>query len=166
LLYIPRYPSTLLLDQVPTGDKVLAYAQGIDKREKLQDCIWLLTDKNVLIARFSSMSFSEQLGSELVPLEQITGFEKNLTDRKKNLWDMTISRASNIDGITTVDEAVATRMLSSYTKNRSNSGSKETSRPQGKDPVESIRSLKALLDDGLISQAEFDEKRKKLVDEM
>jgi len=164
--YPPDFPSVLLLDQIPSGDKVLAYATGINKGEKADHCIWILTNRNILIARFGFMRRSELRGSELVPIEQITGFEKKQTDRKNNFWEMIISRASNVDGLTTVDEAVATRMLSSYTSNRAKSGSETVPLASSKDPSESLRKLKALLDDGLITQAEFDEKRKRLIDEM
>ena len=164
--YPPEYASAVLLEQIPAGDQVLAYATGINKGEKADHCVWVLTDKSVLITRFGFMRRSELRGSELVPIEQITGFEKRQTDRNNNLWELTISRSSNVDGLGSVDENVATRMLTSYTSNRAKSGSAAASPAPSKDPTESLRNMKALLDDGLITQAEFDEKRKKLLDEM
>lgn len=164
--YPPEYAPAVLLEQIPAGDQVLAYATGINRGEKADHCVWVLTDKSVLITRFGFMRRSELRGSELVPIEQITGFEKKQTDRNNNLWELTISRSSNVDGLGGVNENVATRMLSSYTSNRAKSGAAAASPAPSKDPTESLRNMKALLDDGLISQAEFDEKRKKLLDEM
>lgn len=164
--YPPEYAPAILLDQIPAEDKVLAYATGINKGEKADHCIWVLTDNHVLITRFGFMRRSELRGSELVPIEQITGFEKKQTDRTNNMWEMVISRSSNVDGLGSVDETVAARMLSSYTSNRAKSGSKAASPAPSKDPMEALRNMKALLDDGLITQEEFDDKRKKLLEEM
>jgi hypothetical protein len=154
-----------IIDPIPVGDRILAIASGINKIGNSDYCYWILTDRNVVIVRYGLMRRTEIRGNELVSLNQISGFERQQTSRSSNLWEMVMTRASNADGILHVEDAVATTMISAYNsaKTKLQGGSSSSS---SKDPAEAIRALKGLLDDGLISQQEFDEKRKKLLEDI
>ena len=60
---------------------------------------------------------------------------------------------------------MANAMVTAYNAAKTNLGTAPGSR-QKKDAAESIRNLKGLLDEGLISKEEFDLKRGKLLDQM
>ena len=154
-----------IVDPIPTDDKVMAFASGTNKFGNSDYVYWILTNKNVVIVRYGLLRRWEIRGSELVSLQQISGFEKQQTSRSENTWEMVMTRASNSDGILHVPDAVATEMIAAYNKARGES-SPATVVQEKKDPAESIRNLKSLLDDGLISESEFEAKRQKLLDEI
>jgi hypothetical protein len=154
-----------ILDPIPEGDKVLALASGTNKFGNSDYCYWILTDRNVVIVRYGLMRRNEIRGSELVSLQQISGFEKQQTSRAANTWEIVMTRASNSDGILHVPDVVASEMIAAYNKARGDSSPASAVREK-KDAAESIRNLKSLLDDGLISESEFEAKRQKLLDEI
>lgn len=156
---------TSILDPIPEGDKVLALASGTNKFGNSDYCYWILTDRNVVIVRYGLMRRTEIRGSELVALQQISGFEKQQTSRAANTWEIVMTRASNADGILHVPDVVASEMIAAYNKARGDA-SPATSGREKKDAAESIRNLKSLLDDGLISESEFEAKRQKLLEEI
>jgi hypothetical protein len=156
-----------IIDPIPVSDKVLAMASGTNKIGNSDYCYWILTDKNVVIVRYGLMRRTEIRGNELVALNQISGFERQQTSRSSNLWEMVITRASNADGILHVEDAVASNMISAYNAAKADlQGSAGSGPRETKDPADAIRKLKGLLDEGLITQEEFDDKRKKLLEEM
>jgi hypothetical protein len=154
-----------ILDPIPEGDKVLALASGTNKFGNSDYCYWILTDRNVVIVRYGLMRRNEIRGNELVSLQQISGFEKQQTSRAANTWEIVMTRASNSDGILHVPDVVASEMIAAYNKARGDSSPASAVREK-KDAAESIRNLKSLLDDGLISESEFETKRQKLLDEI
>lgn len=156
---------TSIVDPIPKDDKVMAFASGTNKFGSSDYVYWILTNKNVVIVRYGLMRRWEIRGSELVSLQQISGFEKQQTSRSENTWEMVMTRASNSDGILHVPDAVATDMIAAYNKARGESSPARVVQEK-KDPAESIRNLKSLLDDGLISESEFGAKRQKLLDEI
>ena len=52
------------------------------------------------------------------------------------------------------------------TKYESSVGSKETYKPNNVNPMEELRKLKSLFDDGIITKEEYEEKRKKYIDKL
>jgi len=161
----PTKPEISLLDPIPASDKVLAIASGINKFGPSDTCYWILTDKHIVIVRYGLIRQNELRGSEVVALDQVTGFEKSKTSRGDIVWNLIVTRANNTDGIHNVKEGVATAMVTAFNaakaKISSGSGSREK-----KDAAEAIRSLKSLLEEGLITKAEFEKKRAKLIEEI
>jgi hypothetical protein len=161
----PKILETSILDPIPTGDRVICLASGINKFGPSDSCYWILTDKHIVIVRYGLMRTNELRGTEVIALDQITGFEKSKTSRNDVVWNLVITRASNTDGIHNVKDAVANAMVTAYNAAKTNLGTGSVTREK-KDAAESIRNLKALLDEGLITQEEFDLKRAKLLEEM
>ena len=161
----PKLLETSIVDPIPPGDRVICMASGINKFGPSDSCFWILTDKHIVIVRYGLIRNHELRGSEVIALDQITGFEKSKTSRNDVVWNLVITRANNTDGVHNVKEAVADAMVTAYNAAKTNLGAASGTR-QKKDAAESIRNLKGLLDDGLITQEEFDLKRAKLLDEM
>lgn len=165
LTHRPQLLQKSIIDPIPPGDKVLCMASGINKFGTRDSCFWILTDKHIVIVRYGLIRNTELRGSEVIALEQITGFEKNKTSRNDVDWNLIITRASNTDGMFSVKDAVVNAMITAYNAAKTNLGAGSGTR-QKKDAAESIRNLKGLLDEGLITQEEFDLKRAKLLEEI
>lgn len=161
----PKILETSIMDPIPPGDRVICLASGINKFGPSDSCYWILTDKHIVIVRYGLIRTSELRGTEVIALDQITGFEKSKTSRNDVVWNLVITRANNTDGIFSVNDAVANAMVTAYNAAKTNLGAGSGTRDK-KDAAESIRNLKGLLDEGLISQEEFDLKRAKLLEEM
>jgi hypothetical protein len=161
----PRILETSIVDPIPPGDRVICMASGINKFGPSDSCYWILTDKHIVIVRYGLIRTNELRGTEVIALDQITGFEKSKTSRNDVVWNLVITRASNTDGIHGVNDGVANAMVTAYNAAKTNLGAGSGTR-QEKDAAESIRNLKGLLDEGLITQEEFDLKRAKLLEEM
>jgi hypothetical protein len=116
---------------------------------------WFLLDDSILIA---AKVF--KMKTEIVPLKQITGIEAKRVLGQG--WVLFMTRANNADEIPFFkkQETIRPFVLAVNERisllNGPNGASSET-------PLDKIKKLKELLDMGVISQDEFDEKKSKLL---
>lgn len=116
---------------------------------------WFLMDDSIIMAKKLF-----KMNTERVPLKLITGIQVSRSLGQG--WVLLVSRANNTDEfplfkkqetLTRFANAVNERISS---LNETKSGSSESS-------LDKIKKLKELLDMGVISQSEFDEKKSKLL---
>lgn len=127
--------------------------------------IVVLTNKHIYLVSRGNVIGNLAAANEIVPFSQITGI-----DRKRvpmNEWGITLTRASNIDQLIFCDEAESAKFVAKardlISEVKSGSG---TIVQNQLDPLDQIRKLKELLDAGILSQAEFDEKKQSLMDKI
>ncbi len=151
-----------LPELVPQGEDVVSVATGV------QDGIvfWALTNKNILISRYTLFNNTFK-GSELVPLATITGIESTVVNNVNGSKKIIVTRAANTDEIYGVPAKPAAEFLEALNRARQLSlGGQTTTQSTGVDPADALRKLKGLLDEGLISADEFEEKRKMILDQL
>ncbi len=147
---------------VPKNEEVIAVAAGV------QDglAFWALTSTNILIAKYTLWNNTFK-SSELVPLAMITGIESAVVNRVDGSKKIIITRAANVDELYGIPDKPAAAFLEALNAARQRAGTQGSAiavAPQ--DPAEAIRKLKGLLDEGLISADEFEEKRKELLEKL
>jgi hypothetical protein len=124
----------------------------------------VLTDQTIHIFSRGIMK-SVNRTHETVPFNTITGVE--LKRKLGSGWIIEFSRAANIDSLLKCDESGS----SLFVENLKNS-MRDLNQNQGKaapssqviNPIDQLKKLAELLDSGIISQSEFDEKKKSLID--
>jgi len=122
----------------------------------------ILTDKHIHLLGRGILKGSGY--NETTSLGKITGLS-----RKRELmymgWTVSLSRASNVDNLLGVDKDDSELFVS--TANSLISNFKPTDQTvlvnQISDPLDQLKKLKDLLDSGIISQEEFEDKRKTLL---
>ena len=127
-----------------------------------QPCTIVLTDQQIYL--FSYFGLKQMFNNEAIQFAPITGVE--LKQTAINGLEVRISRSGNTDRITQVDRSTAekfTKLLQELisTNQKMSSGHIQTSNP---DPIEQLQKLKQLLEAGILSEAEYEEKRKLLLD--
>lgn len=147
---------------VPKDEEVIAVASGV------QDglAFWALTPTNILIAKYTLFSNTFK-SSELVPISMITGIESAVVNSVSGAKKILVTRAANVDELYGIPDKPAAAFLEALNAARQRAAAQGPAiavAPQ--DPAEAIRKLKGLLDDGLISPNEFEEKRKTLLEKM
>jgi hypothetical protein len=130
-------------------------------------CVAVLTDKSVYLVRKGQVIKNLAKSVENIPLHTVTGFE---VTRELGLGTfLQISRAGNIDKITQCDSAHAEKfrdLAKEIAENISSQKNSQTVINQAIDPIEQIKKLKDLLDSDIISQEEYEEKKKKLMEKI
>jgi hypothetical protein len=148
---------------VPANSKVLcALGWGM----------FLLLDTGILILQTKSVFKGGVKGAELVPVSHIG---KVSVKKQGLIYTLDIHRNNANAGMLAGASSPMTRLIGAMTGNHDNAynfqelllglmaGSGANAQPS-EDPLEKIVKLKQLLDSDAISQDEFDEKKKKLMD--
>ena len=154
--FVPVHETLAAL--IPKGEKVIATAAGIDGTAS---AIWAVTE-NSLIIEVHSILNGNLKSSEVASLSKITGVESKVFNQVHNNREIIVTRAANVDRLSVVNGKTAEVLVAAL-----NSARQESPRAaSSSDPADAIRKLKGLLDDGLITQDEFDKKKASLLEEM
>lgn len=145
--------------KIPVGEKVLQVLFGTGLDVGANTATLVLTDK--AIHAFTKKPLLKKIGStqEVIPFRQITG----ITRQKKVLakWILEISRADNTDSYAYLDEMESQAFYVAAQELMSNQSSEGvgTSSAVVDNPLQQLSQLKELFDSGVISQAEFEDKK-------
>ena len=127
----------------------------------------VVTTKNVYLVKRKNKVFGkpDPLTKESMAISQITGidqtFEKYLTVKS---FHIRITRANNEDVLYGLTEASASEIIETINDQMSKVGSSNSSvTVNAIDPIEQLTKLAALLDKGLVTQEEFEKKKKELL---
>ena len=124
-----------------------------------------LTDQGILT--FQTTVFKSRLvKQELIPLNTITGFEIAPPKASSTMWEITLTRANNVDTLYSMAEERVIKDFIKKTQAAIASGSAGAAGQNSPAPSDRLASLKQLLDDGLITQEEFDQKRKIIISDI
>lgn len=147
-----------LANLIPKGEKVVAVGQGVSGTSGAN---WAVTEQSLVIELYSIWN-GDQKSSEVASLNKITGVESKVFNKVHNDRSITVTRAANSDQLNVIHAKVAEWLVASLSADKSAGSTKHAAI----DPAEAIRKLKGLLDDGLISQEEFDKKKVDLLDKI
>lgn len=150
-----------LVRLVPSTETVLAVAKGISVTSS---AIWVVTERSLVIEKRTILNDTFK-GSEVVSLDNITGIESSVVNRATGAVEIKITRAANEDTLFGLVPALADTIVAALNKSKG-AGKTSATNSNSSDPADAIRKLKGLLDDGLISQDEFDKKKADLIDKM
>jgi hypothetical protein len=143
---------------IPKGEKVVAVGQGVSGTSGAS---WAVTEESLVIELYSIWN-GDQKSSEVAALAKITGVESKVFNKANNDRSITVTRAANSDQLSVIHAKVAEWLVEALSTDKSSGSAKQSV----SDPAEAIRKLKGLLDDGLISQEEFDKKKADLLDKI
>lgn len=144
-------------------EKVLSILRGW--RSGSQPCSIVLTDRQLYFFSYAGVKFISN--QEVAPFGNINGVELKQNAALLGL-EVKITRANNVDRITNVDKTVAQEFVTKLQECISNrtSGSTTVIQNQTLDPLDQLKKLKDLLESGIITQAEFDQKKQTLLDQI
>jgi hypothetical protein len=152
--------------KLSTGENPLYILKGAFKGQKGINSFatLVLTDKAIHVFRKVS-AFTKKIGSshEVFQFLQVTGVTRSRKVTWK--WVLEFSRAANTDTYYFLDEIQSEEFYNLAQKlvSEAQNSSRGTFIQQTLDPLDQIKKLKALLDDGILTQKEFDEKKKELM---
>lgn len=172
-----RYPGTGpgpdKISEVVTQDETVlcilkcVHTERRGARQISLKCTAVATSKTIYLLREGTFTKSLSAGVESIPLHTVTGIS-----RKRQLMMGTIveiSRAGNIDQLIMCNENQADLFITTA-KNIVASASAPSGNTQiiqqALDPIEQIKKLKGLADEGIISQEEFEAKKRELMDKI
>ena len=147
-----------LANLIPKGEKVVAVGQGVSGTSGAN---WAVTEQSLVIELYSIWN-GDQKSSEVAALSKITGVESKVFNKANNDRSITVTRAANSDQLSVIHAKVAEWLVEALSTDKSSGSAKQSV----SDPAEAIRKLKGLLDDGLISQEEFDKKKADLLEKI
>ena len=103
---------------------------------------------------------------EVIPIPMITGVERSR--ELMNEWGLTITRAANVDSFIYCDESESAEFVSRVREliHAAQSGTQTVIQNSQPDPLDQLKKLKDLHDAGIISDAEFAEKKTRLMDQI
>ena len=126
----------------------------------------VLTDRKMhFLGRGTFKSLSAY--SETFQLSKVTGISRE-RDLYNSGWKITVTRASNVDkllGVEKEDSEKFARAANSIVDDLQGSRSQKNENKKP-DPIDQLKRLKGLLDTGVLTQTEFDEKKKTLMDKI
>ncbi len=134
-------------------------------RQVTLKCTAVVTSKTIYILREGTFTKGLSSGTESVPLHTVTGISKK---RQLGLGTVVeISRAGNIDQLIMCNEAQADKWIAIAKEVSAAVSSAPTAViNQTIDPLDQLKKLKDLLDSGVLTQQEFDEKKQALMDKI
>jgi hypothetical protein len=151
--------------------KCVLKGASVEKRggvgSKTLPCVAVLTDKSVYLMRKGQVIKNYAKGVENIPLQTVTGFQVKREIGMGTVFEIT--RAGNNDKISWCDSAHAETfrdLAKEIAENISSQKNSQTVINQAIDPIEQIKKLKDLLDSDIISQEEYEEKKKKLMEKI
>jgi len=143
------------------SEKVISILKGW--KAGSQPCTLVLTDQKLY--SFSYLLVKFMSNTETIPFGTISGIEL-----KQNLMllglEVKLTRASNTDTITNVNKKSApafVKALQDTLASRTNQKGSTITQNQATDPLDQIKKLKDLLDAGVITEVEFQDKKKDLM---
>ena len=143
------------------SEKVLAILRGW--RSGSQPCSLVLTDEKLYFFSYAGLKFLSN--QEVAPFGTINGVELKQNAALLGL-EVKVTRANNVDRITNVDKNAAQEFVTSLQDcihNRSSGQLTTVIQNQAVDPFDQLKKLKGLLDAGVITQEEFDDKKRILM---
>ena len=127
----------------------------------------VVTNRTIYIISAQGMRSKVTINSEVIPAHTVTG-ASSVKDLFPYGSGIVITRAGNTDKFSQLDAAHAEKWLAAarglLASNTASSGG--TNIVQTIDPLDQLKKLKDLLDAGILSQAEFDEKKQTLMDKI
>ena len=124
----------------------------------------VLTDR--AIYKFTNGALIGRLGSgnEVIPFGQLTGIERKRAPLAE--FGVTLTRASNVDSVLDLDERESERFVAEA-RDRMQKAQSPTftvvSQEAAPDPLDQLRKLKELHEAGVVTDAEYEEKRSDLI---
>jgi hypothetical protein len=101
-----------------------------------------------------------------MPINTVTGFEIKPPKSNDTMWEITITRANNIDTIYSMAPEYVIRDFIKKAQAAIASGKGGENTKSSPTPSERIAVLKELLEDGVISQEAFKSKRSEIISEI
>jgi hypothetical protein len=157
-------PIEVIAPKIPNGENVLIVMKG-SQMSPVAFVTMVLTDKALHVLGKPTAFGNKITRAETYSFGQITGVSR---DKKLGYrWKVTISRASNVDEYFNLDESESAAfcdILSGLVGEAQSAvrGGYE----QEIDPMDQLKKLKELLELGAISQDEFKEGKKSLLDKL
>lgn len=157
-------PIEVIAPKIPTNEDVLLVIKGTQMSPGAFVTM-VLTEKALYVLGKTTAFGNKITRAETYSFAQITGVSR---DKKLGYrWKVTISRAANVDEYVNLDEnesATFCDILSRLVGDAQSAvrGGSE----QAIDPMDQLKKLKELLELGAISQDEFDEGKKALLDKL
>jgi hypothetical protein len=158
-------------NMIPQSEEIVYFAGCSIRGRNAKDANFVgtivITKKNVYLVKrkFKVFGKPDPLTKETMSIHQITGldqtFESYLTVKS---FHIRITRANNEDVLYGLTEASASEIIESINIQMNNQGSSNSPVTiNAIDPVEQLTKLAALLEKGLVTQEEFDKKKKELL---
>ncbi len=125
-----------------------------------------VTDKAIRLVHTGIFKTEKILGTERILPKSITGVErkhKGINASKGQEWEIVLSRTAEQDKISGLSDKES-EMVAEHVENWLEAPAGEAPAPEG--PAEKLKKLKELLDAGIISQEEFEEKKAPLIQEL
>ena len=159
-------------NMIPQSEEIVHFAGCSIRGRNAKDTNFVgtivITKKNVYLVKrkFKVFGKADPLTKETMSINQITGldqtFESYLTVKS---FHIRITRANNEDVLYGLTEANASEILEAINIQMNNQGSSNSPVTiNAIDPVEQLTKLAALLEKGLVTQEEFDKKKKELLE--
>jgi hypothetical protein len=126
----------------------------------------VVTNRTIYIINSNGLRSKVTMFSEVIPAHTITGVS-TVRDLFPYDFGLVVTRAGNVDKFSQLDAAHADKWLAAARELlASGGGGGGTKIVQTLDPLDQLKKLKDLLDAGILSQAEFDEKKQSLMDKI
>jgi len=146
---------------IPENETVVAAGCGVTS---VSGCTWIVTDKSLVIHEYSIWNNSTK-ASEVAKLDMITGIQTKLFAAHTGSKTITVTRAANTDHLSVVHKDVAEELVKALNKGISVSDKQSNALPSNQ-TASKLRELKGLLDEGIITQEEFDKKKSDFLGKM
>jgi hypothetical protein len=143
-----------LASKIPDEEKIVGAAEGLDKRSSNKAPI-LVTSKSVYITKFSGTLFG--IDCLVIPLNKIT----SVSISGAILAKITINDGTVVYEVCDIARPYAEKVSAAITNSQTEKENSSNNYPFSN--ADEIRKFKTLLDDGIISQEEFDKKKKELL---
>jgi len=124
----------------------------------------VVTNRTIYIINANGLRSKVTIFSEVIPAHTITGVS-TVRELFPYGFGLVVTRAGNVDKFSQLDAAHADKWLASARELLA-SGGGATNIVQTLDPLDQLKKLKELFDAGILSQTEFDEKKKSLMDKI
>lgn len=148
--------------EIPDDDVCLAHWRGSHDNQNRGAEIFI-TDRAIHIIHTGTFRRKNFLGSERILPSTITGVErKKASNSIEGLeWTVTISRTTERDSFSNLDEFTAKLLEDTINGWK---GAPEKAQPSQESPADTLLKLKQLMDAGVLTEEEFEAKKKKLLD--
>jgi len=157
--------SMAALETVPEEESISIHCSGFHLGPNRSVQVFV-TDKAIRLVQTGVFKKEKILGSERVLPKSITGVERKrggINSPKGHEWEIVLSRTVEQDKITQLSDKES-EMIVQHVENWLEAPGGEPPTPEG--PAEKLKKLKELLDAGIISQEEFEEKKAPLIQEL
>lgn len=157
--------SKAALATIPEEESISIYHRGFHDGPARAVEVFV-TEKQIHLVQTGLFKKEKILGSERILPKSITGVERRRSGigaPKGSEWEIVLSRTVEQDKITLLSEK-ASELIAKHVEGWLEAPSSEPAASEG--PADKLKKLKELLDAGIISQDEFDEKKAPLIQEL